>query len=148
MKLKVGGDIDAFCSRCDLDLAHTVVAIHNGKPVQTKCNTCGAFHKYRRAKAADSGVRPRVARTRGDGRDGASRPKRETSSLGWKRQWDAQMREVDNRAIAIYRPSASFDKESVLQHPRFGVGVVQQILTPQKMSVLFRDGPRTLLMNR
>src|SRR6266852_6391254 len=48
---RVGGDIDAFCTRCKMELGHTVLAMMGQKPVRVRCNTCGGEHKYRGTSA-------------------------------------------------------------------------------------------------
>ena len=44
---KVGGEVDAFCTRCKMDLAHTILAMVGTKPVRVRCNTCGGDHAFR-----------------------------------------------------------------------------------------------------
>ncbi len=66
----VGGDIDAFCSRCKLDLGHTVVAMVGSRVVQVICNTCGSHHRYRQPRADEvsrSAATALVRRKRGEG---------------------------------------------------------------------------------
>src|SRR5512147_1411968 len=46
---RVGGEVDAFCSKCQLLLAHTVIAMVGAVPVKVECNTCRAVHKFRGA---------------------------------------------------------------------------------------------------
>jgi hypothetical protein len=45
--IKVGGEVDALCNKCELTLAHTVIAMVGDKPAKVKCNTCKGEHKYR-----------------------------------------------------------------------------------------------------
>jgi hypothetical protein len=147
-EIKVGGDVDAFCGRCGLDLAHTVVAIHLGKPVKTKCNTCGAFHGYKPPKGATTPfqIPPAPAKRAAKAGDGAPRPR--AAKGGWQRQWEEQMAQATATPLVAYRPSGDFVQGTTMQHPRFGAGVVQKVIDPGKVSVLFKDGLRTLIMNR
>ncbi len=46
---KVGGEVDCFCTKCELTLAHTVIAMLDAQPVKVQCNTCHGVHKYRSA---------------------------------------------------------------------------------------------------
>src|SRR6266542_3841768 len=47
--IKVGGEVDAFCTKCELTLAHTVHAVVSKKPIKIKCNTYHNMHHYRNA---------------------------------------------------------------------------------------------------
>jgi hypothetical protein len=56
-----GDDTDAYCTRCKMDLTHTILAMADeATPDRVRCNTCGSEHRYipERASAA-----PRIART-------------------------------------------------------------------------------------
>src|SRR5438309_8942814 len=55
---KVGGEADAWCTKCEMVLAHTVIAMVGTKPVKVECNTCHGVHKYR---AAAPGSGPSVS---------------------------------------------------------------------------------------
>src|SRR5215831_15699747 len=64
---RVAGEVDAFCTRCKLTLAHTILAMVGTKIARVRCNTCGGDHVYRappgvtdRASSSGSG---RAART-------------------------------------------------------------------------------------
>src|SRR2546422_867426 len=52
---KVGADIDAWCTRCKMNLGHTILAMVSGRPVRVRCNTCQGEHNYR----GDAGSEPR-----------------------------------------------------------------------------------------
>jgi len=51
-KIDVGRDIDCRCTRCKMELAHTIIAMVNGVPARVKCNTCHSERKYRAPKRA------------------------------------------------------------------------------------------------
>src|SRR2546422_898504 len=53
--LRVGGDIDAWCTRCKMNLGHTILALVGTRPARVRCNTCHGEHNYRR----DGGDGPR-----------------------------------------------------------------------------------------
>src|SRR3989338_6304790 len=56
-KLKVGGYMKYYCSRCKLELGHTVVAMINNQPARVKCDTCKTEHNYRVKKNIDQILR-------------------------------------------------------------------------------------------
>jgi hypothetical protein len=45
-RISTGGDIDAYCTKCKLNLEHFVLAIVAGAVVKVKCKTCGSIHKF------------------------------------------------------------------------------------------------------
>ena len=36
----VSGHVDGWCTKCKLELGHTIIALANNLPVKVKCNTC------------------------------------------------------------------------------------------------------------
>ena len=50
---KVGADIDAWCTRCKMNLGHTILAMVGSKPVRVRCNTCQGEHNYRGSAGAE-----------------------------------------------------------------------------------------------
>ena len=150
-KPKVAGDVDAFCSKCGMDLAHTVVAMVGDRVMQARCNTCGAFHRYRKPKkaAAAAGAGRRAAGAGTGGRKKTTGSTRGTAKAqGWTESWERLVEQAGDAPIKRYRPADGFEPNGLIQHAKFGLGVVQKVPEPNKISVLFRTGPRTLVMNR
>ncbi|MEZ4453811.1 MAG: hypothetical protein R3B09_30425 [Nannocystaceae bacterium] len=54
MPLRVGQDIDAWCTKCRLDTTHVVVAMGPDgiKPKRVECTSCNGQHNYRPPKTA------------------------------------------------------------------------------------------------
>ena len=52
--LKVGGDIDAWCTRCKMDLGHTILAMVGTKAARVRCNTCQGEHNYKATSGSGS----------------------------------------------------------------------------------------------
>ena len=50
---RLGGDIEAYCTRCKMDMTHTVEALdETGQPVRVHCNSCDSQHNYHEPRAA------------------------------------------------------------------------------------------------
>lgn len=143
----VGTEIDSWCTSCRLDLGHRIVAMVGSAPKRVVCLTCGKTHNYRRPQSAEpekaKEKKPRAtsARTRAPAR-GAEARRLETENR-WQEQMDATA-----GALVDYGIDKSFSEGDRLAHSKFGPGVVQSIMGPQKMSVLFRDGEKTLAHSR
>ncbi|MGM0578894.1 MAG: hypothetical protein ACQEXJ_24440 [Myxococcota bacterium] len=150
-KLEVGGDVDAYCTRCKMDLAHTIVAMVGRDPVQVKCNTCDAFHKYRppksergRRKAGSArSSRRRSTRSTGGRRSTRAAPSAEEAEGSWLDALSARAQAEPRR----YDVRETFTEDDVIEHPKFGKGAVVKVLPPNRMRVLFSDEERVLVMN-
>jgi hypothetical protein len=129
--IKVGGEIDAFCTRCELTLAHTIHAVVAGRPIRVECNTCHAVHRYRGSAAPAPS--PRAA--------AAERPRR--AVVGFDELLAAR-RGPPRR----YSPKESFAADDVLDHPSFGRGFVSAVRDGGKIEVTFRGEVRVLVHGR
>ena len=130
--LKVGGEVDSFCTRCEMVLAHTIHAMVGPRPVKVECNTCHAVHAYR--APARSGAVPKAA------------PRR--SLKGPTLSFDEVLR-TKNLAMAVkYSPKTTFAVDQVIEHPSFGLGFVSAVLDGAKVQVTFRSDVKILIHAR
>jgi len=132
---KVGGEVDAFCTRCELTLAHTIHAMVGGKPVKVECNTCHAVHRYR----APAGAGAARSRTPAE-RTGRQRPKAIA--------FDELLASRRTEAARPYSPRQTFAVDDVVDHPTFGRGFVSAVRNPGKIEVTFRSEVRVLVHGR
>jgi hypothetical protein len=129
--LKVGGEVDSLCNRCNLVLAHTIHAMVGPRPVKVECNTCHVVHAYR---APARGAAPRPA------------PRR--SLKGPTVSFDEILR-TKNLAMAVkYSPKTTFAVDQVIEHPTFGLGFVSAVLDGAKIQVTFRSDVKVLVHAR
>jgi len=143
----VGSEVEAKCSRCKLDLMHTVVAMLDGKPRRVRCLTCGGDHLYRMPaslKAAKAAERKKAAASK------KSKAAKKAKSGGRGEIPDFETlaggKRIDNPRP--YAMTERFVGGEIIQHPVFGVGVVAVVRGQDKIDVAFQGGPRTLLHNR
>jgi hypothetical protein len=123
---KVGGEVDAFCTRCQLLLAHTVIAMVGAVPVKVECNTCRNVHRFR--GASTSVKRP------------ATRTPRGGPSMSFE-----QMLAAYTAAPRQYASTGLFSTGDVVDHASFGRGFVSGMKDPGKVEVTFRSGVKTLI---
>jgi hypothetical protein len=129
--VRVGGEVDAFCTRCELVLAHTVIAMVQARPVKVECNTCHSVHRHRGAPAAlPARPAPRAAKE-----------KKVVLSF------DDALRAKGSAGVRPYAPAATFGRDDVLNHPTFGLGWVS-LVRQDKIEVVFRAGAKTLIHGR
>ncbi|HEY1417485.1 MAG TPA: hypothetical protein VGF41_06245 [Myxococcaceae bacterium] len=129
---RVGGEVDATCTRCKMELAHTILAMVGQKVARVRCNTCGSDHVYRGTQTASRSV---ASRTRA--------APAEKTVVGW----DAQLAALDISKAQDYRPDQSFAVDQVVRHPTFGLGIVRAV-RQDKMDVAFKSAERTLVQGR
>lgn len=123
---KVGGEVDAFCTRCQLLLAHTVIAMVGAVPVKVECNTCRNVHRFR---GASTSVKRPAARTPRGG-----------PSMSFE-----QMLAAYTAAPRQYASTGLFSTGDVVDHASFGRGFVSGMKDPGKVEVTFRSGVKTLI---
>ena len=123
---KVGGEVDAFGTRCQLLLAHTVIAMVGTVPVKVECNTCRNVHRFRGASATVR--RPAAKPTRG----------------GLTLSFD-QMLASHTTVAKKYAATGRFASGDVIDHASFGRGFVSAVKDPGKFEVTFRTGVKTLV---
>ena len=124
-QLTAGTDVDSYCGKCKLTLAHIVVAHAPGRAAKVKCKTCSAEHAMRREKAAKS---PAAKKT-------TSRKPAAKAMIAFEELAHGK----DLGASRFYRPAETFELGQVLEHATFGLGVVHRVSPDRKIEVLFRE---------
>jgi len=154
-KPKTGGEIDAYCTKCRLDLGHRIIAMVGDAVKKVECRTCGSHHLYRRPQSerdaaaqamanrrAAHGAEPRKAaapRTASERLTAAERAEREQVAA-----WEHAIAGKPSAAFKPYRITTILGAGELVRHPKFGDGVVSRVIDRGKVEVLFKDGPRTM----
>ena len=129
--LKAGGDIDSWCGKCKLVLAHTIEAMVGNKPARVHCNTCQAQHSYKSSKPGE-----------------APQQVRKSAGGGRANRYQTLLKGKDLANAKIYSSKDSYAPGDVMQHPSFGCGVTTAITGGTKIEVLFESGPKILVHGR
>jgi len=132
--LRVGGDIDAWCTRCKMSLGHTILAMVGGRPARVRCNTCQGEHNFRGDGAAEprkGSWEPRETRER----------KQAKASVT---SWEALLSGKDLARARKYSAKEKYAPDEVIQHPSFGIGLVQEV-RGDKIQVAFKADVKTLV---
>ena len=139
--VKVGGEVDAFCTKCQLTLAHTVHAVVAGKPVKVECNTCHGIHRYRGTLASSP------ARPSGSGSVAAKR----AAAPGRERALVVPFEDLlaARKGTAVpYSAKRTYAVDDVVDHPTFGRGFVSAVRDAGKIEVTFRSDVKVLVHGR
>jgi hypothetical protein len=148
--ITAGSEIDAWCTSCRLTLNHRVVAMVAGSPKRVLCLTCNKQHNFRRAKGDGSGA---VVSSSAGGSSSRSKATKKAAVTTAKapsaaREWQTNVADRDSAEFVPYSIHKTFAAGQLVSHPKFGSGYVKEALASQKLCVLFKDGPRTLVHGR
>lgn len=133
---RVGGEVDAFCTKCELLLAHTILAMVGPKIVRVRCETCKGEHAFRGAVVPKGAAKPRAKRS-------SAAEKAEKVIIAW----EERLKSSDLTKARPYSPKETFAVEEVLNHPTFGYGIVSAV-RGDKMDIAFKAFEKTLMCKR
>ncbi|MGV8056480.1 MAG: hypothetical protein AB2L12_00360 [Smithellaceae bacterium] len=142
-----GENIDAYCSKCKLVLAHVIMFKVGEAVSKVKCNTCGAEHKYRpRKPAAKKTAVSSKPRTRETIARRVAAAKIQTNNAPM--QWDSRNQTMDRSTpVKDYSIHGQYRAKDVVNHSIFGLGFVERIVSDKTMDVLFCDSVKLMAMN-
>jgi len=166
MVFKVGGDIDAYCTKCRLDTIHVVVALKPGNegPKRVECKSCGGQHMYHAPKLpsrTEAPAQPAVVNRSAAARNPAppkppkaakakAKPTVITAPAGaGARDWLRRMEDLavqGGTPVRAYSMRETFSAGDPVSHPKFGKGVVLEVLEAKKCAILFEEGRKVLAM--
>lgn len=141
----VGENIDAYCLKCKLMLAHLVLFKVDGVVSRVKCKTCGAEHKYR-------GTLPAARKTAAARATGVTRAKKPaTAKVAVNEaplQWVLKSRNMpEGTSMRNYSIKETYKVNDMLNHQKFGVGFVEKVASDKSIFVLFNDSVKLMAMN-
>jgi hypothetical protein len=129
----------AYCTKCKLDLNHTIVAMQGDRIVKVQCKTCKAFHNYRAPKGvtevAPEGAAPKKRKSRSEAAE-----RRSVES-----EWERLMKLNVNQPAKAYSSKATFKPGDKIAHPTFGEGVINKLIHPNKFEIVFQMDVKILI---
>lgn len=126
--LSAGDPIEARCTKCRKNTNHVIIAMVEDDPVKVQCNTCSREHKYRpptvpKKPAVRKTVQPKDAE---------------------RKEWELLRPNMNSAKATDYSMTAAYKLNALINHPVFGLGLVQRVIGSQKIEVLFEDGKKTM----
>ena len=138
-----GDDVEAWCTRCRMNLEHRVIAVVGSDIKRVHCLTCGGDHAYHPPKTN----KPAEKSKRYVKVSGGAKTSR--SARAAENEWATFMKEMPEDATPRpYRMIDSYNVAEYLEHPTFGTGRVLEILGQEKIHVVFKEGRKVLICNR
>jgi len=144
--LTAGSEIDSYCTRCRMDLGHRIVAMVGGAPKRVICLTCNSEHNYREPRTLKSASSVVIRSKKTEAKPSAGQrvtlkaKAEQDRHQGWATR--ALGKPVD--AFTKYGMDRHFREGELVLHSKFGEGYVESVLDGGKVSVMFRDGAKTL----
>lgn len=141
--IRVGGEIDAVCTRCKILTNHRIVAMVDGTVKRVICLTCQSQHNYRQPPGEKKESGARVMRV-------SKEMKKTSAPAGGARVfalWIQSKEDLGETAPRPYNIQAAFEAGEALSHPKFGLGFVQRVIPPNKIEVMFEMEIKTLAIN-
>jgi hypothetical protein len=149
-QFRVGSNVDSWCTKCKLILAHTIEAVVGDDIKRVHCNTCKSKHVYR---AWEPGCAPKVSRAtslKSPAKPSSGRSPKKIGVAGMMRASDYELvlRGRNLAGAKKYSFREQYGAGEVLQHIEFGLGVVTADKGANKIEVLFQLGPKVLVHGR
>lgn len=138
-----GMEVDAWCTKCKLDLNHRIIAMNGDAIKRVECLTCRGHHNYRRPKSAE----PEKKTTKRSSSK-TTKKARATAADQLRKSWEQAILGRSPTDFVAYRITETFAAGQLLRHKKFGEGVVAEVLEDGKVAVLFEDGEKTLVHGR
>ena len=133
--LSAGDPIEARCTKCRKNAAHIIITMAEDGPAEVQCSICSRQHKYRPPTAAK---KPAVRRT-------LTRKDVELKAKEAERkEWEGLRPNMNSAEAKAYSMTDAYKMKALIDHPVFGLGLVQRVIGSQKVEVLFEDGKKTM----
>lgn len=136
-QIGVGKEVLSYCNKCKLALAHIVVTMKSPTVIgRAECKTCKTTHAYKDPSGVQAG-RVKKPTTR----------RKKTSTKSVSDMWLEMVGNATEKSQA-YSPKACFTTGDIIDHPKFGPGVIEKLIDNDKIQVIFRHDIKTLIHNR
>jgi hypothetical protein len=143
-----GDDVEAWCTRCRMNLNHRVIAVVGRAIQRVHCLTCQGDHKYYPPKY-DSAEKKETRAVRVKADEKARKPLGTKASDRASGEWSALVGDLAEGAEPRpYSVNDTYAAKELIEHPRFGTGRVMDIVGAEKMEVIFKEGRKVLLCNK
>lgn len=138
-QLTVGKDVLSYCSKCKLNLNHTIVAMKDSQTIaKVKCNTCKTMHAFKdpsQSKTKQTGTRIKKVSTQSA-----------SKMVSVSDLWMDKMSNTTKKSTP-YSVKTRFAVGDIIDHSKFGPGIVEKVVD-DKIEVVFRHEIKTLVHNK
>jgi hypothetical protein len=137
-KPEIGAEVEALCIKCKGATIHVIEVIKTPELMKVMCKACLSSHRYRAANAENTKKFIKAKKVK--------KPKVNPQTRE-ERKWNRMLDQADKEKAVSYSMNSAFTENDVIDHTKFGVGVVVKILDRGKVTVIFQDGLRNMVQN-
>lgn len=138
--LRVGGEVDAWCGKCDGLKTHSIVAMVGETPKQVICQACNSRHSFRTSPA----------RKRETADAAVSSAKRPTVDPEAARRTENQRVLAEELATATavraFNPKERYKAGEIISHVEYGRGKIENVLRSSLLVRFSRAGLKPLTL--
>ena len=141
--LGAGKEVLCMCGKCNLKLAHLIVTMKDPKtPGRVQCKTCQSTHLFKDVSmTTTSNINRKRTLT------SKKSTKKDTRSN--EEIWSSAINNSKtSSSVRPYSITENFIVGDIIEHLNFGKGIVQNIVTKEKIEVVFQDNVKTLVHNK
>jgi hypothetical protein len=143
---EVGHEIEAFCAKCKTDTIHIITSSDGNMIDRVMCQICFSYHRYRQPHARMFDEPPEdlfeVEKV-----EPPPKKTRKKSAHKIEETWDSLLTKVNQETSVDYVMSGNYETGLLLNHRKFGPGIIRSIVSENKIEVLFQDGLKVLVQN-
>lgn len=135
-QITTGKDVLSYCTKCKLNLSHTIVAMKDEKTfAKVQCNTCKSTHAYKDPSSSNAG-KTRARTTK----------KAPSKVVSIADLWMERLNKTTSKSQP-YTITSKFREGDLIDHTKFGPGIVQSV-KDNTIEVVFRHDIKTLIHNK
>jgi DNA-directed RNA polymerase subunit M/transcription elongation factor TFIIS len=136
-QLGVGKEVLSYCNKCKLTLAHLVMTMKSDTIIgKVQCKTCQNTHAYKDPSNVKASKTKKGKTT-----------KKSTSADSISDIWMNRVASSSSKSQK-YSIKAKFELGDIIDHPKFGPGVIDKLIDADKIQVIFRHDIKTLIHNK
>lgn len=136
-QLGVGKEVLSYCNKCKLTLAHLIVTMKSDTTIgKVTCKTCKGTHVYKDPSNVKASKTKR-----------GKTVKKTTTSDSISDIWMEKVASSSSKSQK-YSIKMKFELGDIIDHPKFGPGVIDKLIDADKIQVIFRHDIKTLIHNK
>jgi len=126
--LSIGAPIETRCTKCRKLTEHLIISLAEETPATVQCKICNYQHNFR----PPVDVKKTAARKAIQHKDAECK------------EWERLRPGMNSAKATDYSMTSVYKVKALINHPTFGLGLVQRQIGSQKVEILFEDGKKTM----
>jgi hypothetical protein len=135
---QAGDSIESKCNKCKELRDHAIVVMVDGEIGKVQCKVCGSVHKHRSTTAKPKRTTKAVA---------ARSAKALKEAQQTLKEWEEGIAKKDPKKAKPFGGKNSVIEGGLIKHKVFGLGIIQKVIPPTKMEVLFESGRKLMVQS-